>query len=410
MLPPEVYEYESRIRTARSLDDAPFIEAQEDYERKLDAFDQSIEDFLDLVERAIEKQNGRKPNRGIVRETASDKSWMKGPMGRVMRNKFSHSWVPLANAGVKLMDLGMDRKIPKSKARKFTAFSRLWGSARSVPRNILTWQERHHRTLDFGREMILNSEGDWTLSTSSESETSGGQTFRVGKFTVHNINSLEGKRLDEFKTIINKAAKVIPSAKIPGFAKALYGDIYLVGSIRGSRTQAWYDSSKDLVYLRTDKRVQSDPLHSLIHELAHRYWRKFADADAKKVWGQRHFDMSRGQPDMTGHWPVKAGMRLPFAVKWQMAKRKYVKSNPGEPVVTRVRGAMVELDIPKVGLREVGLDWYRKGLRQHLHQSSFPSAYASTDPEEHFCEAAGYRALNQLSKDHKEALDRIFGR
>ena len=159
MVPSEVPEYESKIKTARSLDDAPFIEAQEDYERKLDAFDQSIEDFLDLVERAVEKQNGRKPNRGIVRETASDKSWLSGSMGRVMRNKFSHSWVPLANAGVKLMDLGMDRKIPKSKARRFTAFSRLWGSARSVPRNVLTWQERHRRTLDFGREMILNSEG-----------------------------------------------------------------------------------------------------------------------------------------------------------------------------------------------------------------------------------------------------------
>ena len=38
----------------------------------------------------------------------------------------------------------------------------------------------------------------------------------------------------------------------------------------------------------------------------------------------------------------------------------------------------------------------------------FPSPYAATDPQEHFCEAFSFKAFGELSPEGVEAFDRIF--
>lgn len=394
-------EFKSRTATETTL-----FEAQDEYDNALDSFDRAINEVHRMTERAGLPIDGLYE----MKFTRSTTNLIK----RVVNNP----WVEMMNAGLTLADIAMHQhEVPKAEARKFTSFARIFMTAKRFPRQIFTWSQRHEKSLRYGREIVEDGK-TWRKLTGEGADTD--QTFKVGKFTVHNTEGVEGKRLDSFKDIINKASKVGPGSKIPGFRKALYGDIYLVGSLRGARTLAWYNSSEDRVYLRTDKRMKEDPVHSLIHELSHRYWQKFADPAAKKEWGLRHLEMSNKRADISEWWPVKVGDPVPFGVKWQIGKRKYVTTKPGQASIRYDlknnrppdRPAdVIGIDIPGIPEgRRAKVSWYKDMLRRHSKLAPFPSSYASTNAEEHFCEAVGFRALNQLAKEHKEALARIFKR
>ena len=407
MTPVEVDLYTLRQEfKSRSASGDTLWDAYQEYETTLDNLYWSIRE----VERVTEKA-------GLPIEPLYEMK-LDRHMTNIIKRVVNNPWVEMMNAGLKLADIAMHQhEVPKAQARKFTSFARIFMTAKRFPRQIFTWSVRHEKSLRYGLEIVEDG-ATWRKLTEGAADTE--QVFKLGKFTVHNTEGVSGKRLDFFKDIINKASKVSPGSKIPGFRKVLYGDIYLVGSLRGARTLAWYHSGEDRVYLRTDKRMKEDPIHSLVHELSHRYWQKFADPAAKKAWGLRHIEMSNKRPDISEWWPVKVGDPVPFGVKWQVGKRKYVTTKPGQASIrydlknNRPPDRppdVIGIDIPGIPEgRRAKVTWYKDMLRKHSKLVGFPSNYASTNAEEHFCEAVGFRALNQLAKEHKEALARIFKR
>ena len=105
----------------------------------------------------------------------------------------------------------------------------------------------------------------------------------MGPFEVHNTLHLTGDALDGTKEVIVKAQSAL-QASGSRLSKVLYGDIRVVGQIRGTNTLAWYLPNEDEVYLRPHLKVGRGEVHNLVHELGHRYWERFLDRGGQIEW------------------------------------------------------------------------------------------------------------------------------
>lgn len=112
--------------------------------------------------------------------------------------------------------------------------------------------------------------------------------FKVGPFTVHNTLALSESELDDIKTAIASAAKLARKTGISDFHKVLYGDVFVTGKVYDRRSFAVYFREGDDIYLRPITNGQKGPAFNLLHELAHRYWQRFADKAKKSAWYDYH--------------------------------------------------------------------------------------------------------------------------
>jgi tRNA nucleotidyltransferase/poly(A) polymerase/2'-5' RNA ligase len=312
-------------------------------------------------------------------------------------------WFILIRRGKDLVNAILDKKsVPAGDRKAFEKASRLYLTARRKPRDILKWMYKN----DASNKLLRYKCAQWP------DKTEGDEKFKLGPFMVHNTIGLEGAELEKVKETIKKATSAIKRLQIPtGLKKVLYGDIYVVARIQKSKTVAWYYHSEDNVYIRRSDGSWDDA-GALVHELGHRYLDKFARGPDKADWKMYHNWLLGKNVELEDDSVKLPGVGDQLPLQYKGTKRGY------RPVIKEIRGGLYYFDVedkygtvyPKTyPVAEVRQFEMQKGKKvQKLRQ--FPTPYAATNWEEHFCEALGLYAMKKLKGDHVEHFEERWGK
>jgi hypothetical protein len=104
-----------------------------------------------------------------------------------------------------------------------------------------------------------------------------GVSEKVGPFDV----SFDHEDKREQKSIEDLIQRTVKAVEAGGFAKYLYGKIYVVDKLKG-RTVADYSHASDSIRISTKARMSQDDLRTMIHEIGHRIYIK-GGVDAYKI-------------------------------------------------------------------------------------------------------------------------------
>lgn len=228
----------------------------------------------------------------------------------------------------------------------------------------------------------------------------GENTIDVGPFTLSNPINLSSEKVEEMKEACTQALALCTNSLAPNFTQALYGDVVLVEKLGRANWYAWYSSSKDEITMKYMDRDQKEFMKTFIHEIGHRYYQKNLSREKKRLWkiyDQRcHRSHRVNLRDFVGEdiglYAKKKRTRTSIGSKPNGVPAKISRFNP--------RGG-VYLVLPDGS--EIGV-YKEKYIKNHLKSRSgmFPTTYATTDVEEHFCEALAYKAIGKL---HPKSLD-----
>ena len=309
-----------------------------------------------------------------------------------LRSQMGRYWKALVVLGRDMADGVMAQKaIPKGKAKKFELAARAVLSARRVPNKPLAWWDKNERNFKVLLESI----------NYPDAKIGGDALFKTGPFKVHNTVGAEGKKLEQIKKLIRMAARNVRKLPFPKIKDILYGEIFLVGRLQQPRTMAWWHPGEDTTYIRPFLKFGEGEVHSLVHEWGHRYWRKFMAKAAKNAWMKHHSTMTYADPDVK---LPDVGDEIPI---------KFSKQQKTLPIVKAMTGCSYWFDLkaPDGKVREMSYPIHKimEFLQKKERQMAFPTPYAATDPEEHFCEALGMMANGKLPADHEQTLKAAFG-
>lgn len=311
-------------------------------------------------------------------------------------NYASKGWTNAINAGKRLVPMLMGTVvIPPSKVKKFESAARTIIQSRST-RNIQKWAVRNLKHL----QLIAEAATDWEII----GEDGGDQVFPIADFDVINTLGLVGKDLDPIKIAIARAFHGLKNSGVVKVKSILRGEVHLVGKLRQAQMLAWYDLTDDSLYIRPFASASKDATHSLIHELGHRYWNKYASRAAKSAWRDHHSDIER-----------KAVTVDPESVDFpevgetvEMAKPKGRGKKRAKPSVVRITGESPDRMFWTSADRYFSEEMFLRGAQRKAQWDRFPTAYSSQDPQEHFCEALALYARGNLDPQHAEVFEEIW--
>lgn len=219
------------------------------------------------------------------------------------------------------------------------------------------------------------------------SEVGDSEDAKVGSFTLVNQTKVDPKAI--VKTL-GLAEKLIRQSDIPNVKSILYGPVIIASKLRGkANVKAFYSSSEDTIYLQALKSYSHVVEQTLLHEIGHRYYRKFAKAELKREWDTHHDEVG------------KSGKKLEEGAIVYLsdgAYEFYKKILQGTKMYVALRDP--------VSKEHIGYVDYKVASRS----ISYPTAYAGVNAEEHFCEAFSMYLLGTLQPEHFAAFERIWVR
>lgn len=279
--------------------------------------------------------------------------------------------------------LALPAKSAKSVEMAVRLFSKTYGRGKGPP-DIVRWYEDNGDRL-----YLLDAARDWP----ERSEESG--IFQLGPFAVHDTTQASPKDLANAKAIIEKAVKA--TSNVPGLHQMAYGQLFLVGQLARKNWAAWYMPAKDVIYLRPGVQGSSpeESARHLVHELGHRLWAKKLDNTIKQKWNSYHLQMTISKPDRR---LPEVGEVLVVVINNKKVKVESYDERGQAVLVEATTGAPVGI-VDRMKLR----DWVQEGD----HRGKFPSLYAATESQEHFCEALSLYAMGGLSGPNLDAFEEI---
>lgn len=283
--------------------------------------------------------------------------------------------------------LALPPKAAKPVEMAVRLFSKSYPRGKGPP-SIIDWFEGNEVRFE-----LLDAARAWP----ERSEESG--IFRVGPFTVHNTIQAAGKALADAEEIITKAVRAVSSSGVPGFATMAYGDLFLVGQLARKNWAAWYIPAKDTIYLRPGVKGSSnaESARHLVHELGHRLWAKKLDREIKGKWVSHHTSMTIHRPER--RLPA-VGDVLPTIVNNKHVRvESYDQGGAYAVLVEATTGTLVG----KVDRLQLS-GWMQEADRR----GKFPTLYAATDAEEHFCESLSLLTFDRLSGENLDAFNEII--
>jgi hypothetical protein len=307
------------------------------------------------------------------------------------------------------------KSIPKAKVREVEKMSKVFLKMQRAPNDFKSWWENNRALIELALETKK-----WP--NKSETETDTQEFFRVGPFQVSNALHLDEGDLEPIKQTLHSAIGFLGNSRIPQAKSVLYGSVNIVSSALGSKTLAWYYPSDDTVYLRPHDRFNSDKVHNLIHELGHRYWKRFLDKSKKQEWSKHHFGIARSgggnsytiqdfvdrfEEMYPEYSKLEVGDPFPITVEG-MARDKPViekiSEGPGGDLVFTLKNKTRRTVI---NLKSI-VKFKMVNERRRNQLESFPTTYSATSEEEHFSESFALYAMGKLPPAHKEAFERII--
>lgn len=362
----------TRYLYARSLEAAG---TDEDIKQHLPAFTRAFNDLSLVI--ALHRAKGTGGTDHILRFESAR------PIGNMIR------------AGVRVVDgILSTRSIPARDTKSMELAYRLVVNSKRLPKDIYKWWDTNVKRLEF----IMQAANTWPPKQEGSDEL-----FTLGAFKIHNTVGAKGSELDSLKTAIERVESLVRKNPIPGFSRVLYGDIHVVARITKAHHAAWYFPGDDSVYLRRTKATGLDEVLAMIHELGHRYWHRFATDENKKEWLSHHRKV--GDKDFEVELPG-VGEKLPVKVP-------RIKTYP---TITKIEGGRFyyEFDLGDGGEKitsslPTATVWQFYRERQRVSKN-FPTAYSSTDAQEHFCDALALLAMGNLTDEHKIPFLSIWDR
>ena len=235
----------------------------------------------------------------------------------------------------------------------------------------------------------------------------GENEIEVGPFTLKNPINLSEDKIEEMKEACTQALTLCTNSLAPNFPQALYGDVVLVEKLDRASWYAWYNSVKDDITMKYMDRDKAEFIKTFIHEIGHRYYRKILSEDKKRLWRRYDINCHYAQRIRLSEW-IGKDINL-YAKKKRTKTSIGVKPNEGVPAkISRLspRGG-VYLVLPDGS--EVGV-YREKHIKEHIKAQTgiFPTTYATTNEEEHFCEALSYKAVGKLHPKSLEAFNSII--
>lgn len=302
-------------------------------------------------------------------------------------------WTPFIQHGLVLAQAVLGTKdIPAGQEKNLELAVRLFMASQRQPNKPVEWFDKNYNRLNFLYDAAIK----WSDKKEGESE----QRFTHGPFTVHNTLGLAGKDLDGIKDAITKAVMLLKGMKVPGIEKVLYGDVMIVGRLSKGTHIAWYYPNEDVVYVRPFSNVGFDELESLIHELGHRYTRKFIDKATWLEWRRYHKSLEWKKFD-TPLKELNVGDQMPFQIKG-IKGRPTIQKIEMEP---QLRARIVYFADNKAVPEPTVKQWVRNAEEQIQR---YPTLYSATSEDEHFCEALAYRAMGKLKEPNLSAFKDII--
>lgn len=232
--------------------------------------------------------------------------------------------------------------------------------------------------------------GSWPDVASNTPDAEGGDANGVTLIGSIRVVNQSGQDPEKSVDLVRRAARALSDSGVPGITKVLYGDVFVVGEVaRKKTTAAWYFPDRDIIEVLAVKRFAELQLRATVHEFGHRYWQKFMAPDAKRAWVKHHTGMSYATPDY--EFP-KVGDVL-----------DYVSGRPKVLDFSQSTGGyMVLMSDGTIGT--IYKHQLAKVLRNRASQSAFPTPYAATDAEEHFCESLSLFCLGNLTGSNLAAF------
>ena len=274
------------------------------------------------------------------------------------------------------LPLALECKItPKTHRTKIEALYRLLESTRSF--SVVLFFCTHFDALQ-----ALADANTWPNVADSKDA-------KVGSFTL--VNQTKKDPAAVVKTV-ELAEKLIRQSDIPNVKSVLYGPVIIATKLVAS-SLAFYKTKQDTIYIQELKSYSHVVEQTLLHEIGHRYYQKFAKAKSKTEWGKHHDEVG------------KSGRKL------EEGDIVYLSDGAYEYYGTDYQGSgkkvrMLALLRNPVSKKPVGHLDYEVASRS----ISYPTYYARTDAEEHFCEAFAMYLLGTLQPEHFAAFERIWVR
>lgn len=269
-----------------------------------------------------------------------------------------------------------NKDVPGGDAKRVEMATRAFLSVKRPPNKPISWLERNLRHLEY----LYSTKDLPEKSLGSES------MFRLGDFTLHNTIGAGGRDIEEIVRVVRTSSELVRSSGVPHAQSLLYGEVLVVGRLLGANTLAWYNPSRDDISIRAKSKFNHNVVKSLTHELGHRLWRKFLGMPVKSEWGKWH-DLCYFNTKVT---MPEVGEKLLI----QVGRKK-------NPVVQRIEGL-------NFFIAEDQYVTWNQLYKVYKGIQGYPTAYAATNEEEHFCEAFALYCLDELEAKHKGAFESII--
>jgi hypothetical protein len=228
----------------------------------------------------------------------------------------------------------------------------------------------------------------------------------AGGFRIINTGAFNPKVMKVVEGVVADASEAMRKV---GLESLIYGDINVVGSIRGSRRSiAHYSWDTDLVFIRANLRGREGPAEkTVLHELAHRLEKQFDPARGQRALKKLYNAIKDQDEEATRSavwdrslWPEKG---TPLDKKWKVAG----VSIGGRPPAPRVELALLEDPEPLSYKAHVGMANYQRS-KGVLH-GAFVTSYARTSPSENFAEMVAAWCSDELPDDQQDLLLKAIG-
>jgi len=331
----------------------------------------------------------------LAMEDARTAGWAGNEI--VTRVKANKPWTRLINLGYKIANGVLSvRSIPPNQVKAMELAYRLFSNSRQMPKDVYKWWDKNQKLL-----FLILASIKWPPKQEGTDEL-----FQLGAFRVVNTIGASGAKLDGVKKVIEGAEKLARKNPIPGFTRTVYGNIHIVARIAKAHHAAWYFASDDSLYLRVGVKQGMTDSQVVVHELGHRYWTKFADKSKKEAWAQHHRELEEKDVPKEDIPLPKVGDPVP-EVK--------ITGIKGDPIVSREDGANFYFEAPYQGTthtRTFSISRYKLfSLRREnvKRVRNFPTGYAATNAEEHFCEALALAATGSLPDEHAIPFKATWG-
>lgn len=289
---------------------------------------------------------------------------------------------------------------PIQRKKLVAVYNKLVSATEGYGLFVADWVKKKPKTLEMANHLL----NIWLESENRNLGSNSDSFINLGKAHLFFSDaSLTGQEKETFIHCIKEAEKVMASSKVPHFANAFYGNIYVVPHNKIHGYLAYYSPATDSIVLNSTllkKTSIKDSIRTMIHELGHRFYKKVLNIKEKEAWETYYSSL------ISNPYNPNIAPKIGNSVYLDVGLSFNTKTEPGEDLIDEIKLDSTGLVHNYYFKDGEGRAYFTDGDLSAL--GYFPTLYAKTDPEEFFCETISYYVMGQLRASIKEVLEKEF--